>query len=458
MNKNKKKWIKISIIAVVIIIIVLAIGKKQGWFGKQDAIKVSTEKVANRSIIETVSANGKIQPETEVKISPDISGELIELYVKEGDHVNQGDILAKVNPEIYQSNYDQSTAGLNMQKANEANAKARLAQVQAQFTNAKSSYDRNDKLYKQQAISASEFDAAKSAFESARAEVEAAEQSVKAASYTVKSSEAALKESRENLTKTTIYSPVEGTVSKLNVEKGERVVGTSQFSSGTEIMRIANLDGMEVNVSANENDIVRVHLGDTALIEVDAYLNRKFKGIVTEVATSANTSGVSVDQVTNFDVKIRVLRDSYKDLLKPLMPDFSPLRPGMSATVDIQTEIAKNVMTIPIQAVTTRTDTSLLKDKEKIKPKTEKPDENVEDARVKKEQVSVEYVFVYDNGVAKMRKVKSGIQDNTYIRIISGLTNNDEIITAPYLAVSKTLKDGQKVNKVDKNDLFKEEK
>jgi HlyD family secretion protein len=457
MDKKKKMWLRIGIAAAVVVILVLATGKKMGWLGKQDSVKVSTEKVAKRSIIETVSANGKIQPETEVKISPDISGELIELFVKEGDHVSQGDILAKVNPEIYKSNYDQASAGLNMQKANEANSKARLAQVQAQFTNAKSSFDRNDKLFKQQAISASEFDAAKSAFESAKAEVEAAEQSVKAATFTVRSSEAALKESRENLTKTTIYAPVDGTVSKLNVEKGERVVGTSQFSSGTEIMRIANLNGMEVNVSVNENDIVRVHLGDTALIEVDAYLNRKFKGIVTEVATSANTTGVSVDQVTNFDVKIRVLRDSYKDLLKPELPDFSPLRPGMSATVDIQTETAKNVLTIPIQAVTTRADTANTKQKEQKKT-TEVKTGNVEDARVKKEEVAIEYVFVYDNGIARMRKVKSGIQDNTYIRIVEGLKESDEVIVAPYLAVSKNLKEGQEVKKVEKSELFKEEK
>jgi HlyD family secretion protein len=454
---NKKKWIRLGIIVLVVVVVVLAIGKKQGWFGKQDIVKIATEKVTKRSIIETVSANGKIQPETEVKVSPDISGELIELFVKEGDIVKQGDILAKVDPEIYQSNYDQATAGLNMQKANEANAKARLAQVQAQFSNTRLSFERNEKLFKQQAISASEFDAAKAAFESAKAEVEAAEQSVKASTYTVKSSEAALQESRKNLSKTTIYAPVDGSVSKLIVEKGERVVGTSQFSSGTEIMRIANLGGMEVNVSVNENDIVRVHIGDTALIEVDAYLNRKFKGIVTEVATSANTQGTSVDQVTNFDVKIRVLRESYTDLLKADQPGYSPLRPGMSATVDIQTETVRNILTLPIQAVTTRKDTSSIDKKEVAEDKKVVADEKQDDAKKKEAEEMVEYVFLYVDGTAKLIKVKSGIQDNTYIVISEGLKEGDEVISAPYKAVSKTLKNNQKVKKVDKKELFTED-
>lgn len=450
---NRKKWIRLAIAAAVIIIIILAIGKKQGWFGKQDVQKISTEKVTKQSIIETVSANGKIQPETEVKVSPDISGEIIELYVKEGDVVKKGDILAKVDPEIYQSNYDQSVAGLNMQRANEANSKARLAQVQAQYNNIKLSYNRDEMLYKKLAISASEYDASKAAFESAQAEVEAAAQSVKAATFTVKSSEAALQESRKNLTKTTIYAPVDGSVSKLNVEKGERVVGTSQFSSGTEIMRIANLGGMEVNVSVNENDIDRVHLGDTALIEVDAFLNRKFKGIVTEVATSANIEGTSVEQVTNFDVKIRVLRESYTDLLKADQPGYTPLRPGMSATVDIQTETVKNVLTLPIQAVTTRKDTSSAEKKNtnEMKPaESEKKDEK----KKKPEEDMIEYVFVYDNGIAKLTRVKSGIQDNVNIQIKEGLKEGDEVIVAPYKAVAKTLKNNEKVKKVNKSELF----
>jgi len=460
MKISKKNWIRIGISAAIVIIVVLTIGKKQGWIGKNTEIKVAVEKVSPRSIIETVTANGKIQPEIEVKVSPDISGELTELYVKEGDRVAAGQILAKVDPEMYISNYDQSVAMLNTQKANEANSRARLVQVEAQYTNAKLTFDRNEKLWKQKAISDAEFDAAKAAYEGAKAEVTSSEQTVKAANYTVKNSEAALKQSKENLTKTTIYAPVDGTISKLNVEKGERVSGTSQFSSGTELMRIANLAGMEVKVSVNENDIVRVKLGDTALIEVDAYLNRKFKGIVSEIATSANISGVSVDQVTNFDVKIRVLSDSYKDLLKAGDSTFTPLRPGMSATVDIQTHRVENVMTIPIQCVTARIDSAALKI-EKDKEKSVKKDESGADDQVVKTQKEsteqIEYVFVYADGAVKMTKVKTGIQDNSYIQILEGLKDGQEIVTAPYRAISKTLKDGDKVKSVDKKELFNQE-
>lgn len=451
MKLNKKKSIQIGAIVVVILIVFLAIAKKNGWIGESDMVKVSTESGDLRSIIETVAANGKIQPEIEVKVTPDISGEITDLFVKEGDQVKTGDILAKINPEIYRSNLEQAQASVNTQKANEANGRARLVQVKAQFLNAKASFERNEKLFTQQAISAADFDAAKAAFESAKAEVEATEQSVKAASFTVKSAEAGYNEARENFGKTTIYAPVDGTVSRLNVEKGERVSGMSQFSPGTEIMRIANLNGMEVNVSVNENDIIRVSPGDTALIEVDAFLNRKFKGIVSEIATSANVLGVSVDQVTNFDVKIRVLRESYLDLLKPDLPNYSPLRPGMSATVDIQTKRVDKVLTIPIQAVTTRIDSTELKANEDKK-------KGDEEATVKKDsQAFQEYVFVYADGKVSLVKVKSGIQDNTYIHIIEGLTKDQEVVIAPYRAISKTLKDGDKVKKVDKKDLFNKE-
>ncbi len=457
MTIKRKKTIRLGIIILIILIIFLAIARRSGWIGKSDLTKVSTEKVERRSIIETVAANGKIQPETSVKVTPDISGEITELFVKEGDQVKQGDILAKVDPEIYRSNLDQAMASLNTQKANEANARARLSQVQASYANAKSNFDRNDKLYKQQTISAADYDAAKSTFESAKAEVEAAEQTIKAASYTVKSAEAMLSEARENFTKTTIYAPVDGTISSLNVEKGERVSGTSQFSPGTEIMTIANLAGMEVNVSVNENDIVRVSLGDTSLIEVDAYLNRKFKGIVTEIATSANVAGTSVDQVTNFDVKIRILRESYLDLLRPENPNYSPLRPGMSATVDIQTTRAKDILTIPIQAVTTRIDSAELKAKKDTQRKKEVMGQEDTEKQKKETQEVREYVFIYTDGKVTMKKVKTGIQDNTYIEIKEGLSTNDEVVTAPYRAISKTLKDGTKVKKVDKKELFNEE-
>ena len=313
-----------------------------------------------------------------------------------------------------------------------------------------------EKLFKENVISQAEYDQAKASYEVAKAQVDAAEQDIKASGYMIKSSEAALKRSKDDLNRTAIYAPNNGTVSKLSVEKGERVTGASQFSSGTEIMRVANLNEMEAQVQVNENDIVRVTMGDTALIEVDAYLNRKFKGIVTEIATSANTTGVSVDQVTNFNVKIHLLKDSYKDLLNPAMPNFSPFRPGMSATVEIQTETAKDVLTIPIQSVTTRiAKDSLDKLNDKGKVKKEQGDEEVEVVSSKKKSGDIqECVFLYIDGIAIQKNVKTGIQDNTYIQIISGLTDGKEVITGPYSAISKTLKDKDKVKKVDKKDLF----
>lgn len=446
--KKRKNLIRFGIAAVVLIIIVLAIARKQGLIGKEDLTSVTTEKAELRSIIETVSANGKIQPEAEVKISPDVSGEVVEVFVKEGDEVQAGAILAKIDPKIYASNYDRILASLNTQKANLANSRARVAQVQAQYINAKASFERNERLWKEKAISASEYDAAKSAFEVARAEVTAAEETVKAADYSVKSAEASVKESAENLYKTTIYAPVSGTISKLNVEKGERVAGASQFSAGTEILRIANLTMMEVIVSVNENDIVRVSLNDTALVEVDSYLNKKFKGIVTSIATSANVSGLSADQVTNFDVKIRMLPESYGDLLPKGSSNVSPFRPGMSATVDIQTETALNVLTVPIQSVTAREDSTKMEKKDNEK-------ESKEAEEVKRNEPVQEYVFLVKGGTVSLQKVKTGIQDNTYIQITSGLKAGDEVVSGPYRAVSKSLKNGDKVEVVDKADLFK---
>lgn len=356
-KSNKKIWIIAGSLAIVVLIVIAVIVKNN----RNEGVKVTAEKVVKRTIIQTVSANGKIQPEKDIKISPYISGEVVQLLVKEGDEVKAGDLLAKIDPEIYVSAFDQSNASLNTQKANEANAKARLTQMKAQLENAKLTFERQQKLFNQNVISKAEFDQAKSAYDVANAQVEASEQDINASQFMVKSSEAGMKRAKEDLTRTAIFAPNDGTVSKLSVEKGERVTGASQFSSGTEIMRVANLNEMEVQVEVNENDIVRVSMGDTALIEVDAYLNRKFKGVVTEIATSANTTGTSVDQVTNFNVKIHLLKDSYKDLLNPKYPNFSPFRPGMSATVEIQTETAKDVMTIPIQAVTTRVARTVLK-------------------------------------------------------------------------------------------------
>ncbi len=453
---KKKIWIIIAVVAVVAAIVILAVVKGQ----RNEGTKVATEKVMKRTIIQTVSSNGKIQPEKDIKISPYISGEVVELYVKEGNQVKKGDLLAKIDPEIYISQFDQSEAAVNTQKANLANSKARLAQIRAQFENARLTFERQEKLFKENVISKAEYDQSKAAFQVAQAQITAGEEDIKASDFMVKNSEAALKRSKEDLTRTAIFAPNDGTVSKLGVLKGERVTGASQFSSGTEIMRIANLNEMEAQVQVNENDIVRVSMGDTALIEVDAYLNRKFKGVVTEIATSANTTGVSVDQVTNFNVKIHILKDSYKDLLVGKEVDFSPFRPGMSCTVEIQTEVAENTLTVPIQAVTTRIAKDTL-DKINAKNKTTKDngDDQVEMVTVKKKSDKIqECVFIFSDGTAKKIDVKTGIQDNSFIQIVSGLKVGDEIITAPYSAVSKLLNNGDKVKKVDKKDLFTKEK
>lgn len=440
---KNNKLLKYLAIGVVVLIIIMVIAKQQGCVGGEKATKVVVEKAEKHTIIEVVTANGKIEPEIEVKLSPDVSGEVVELYVKEGEEVEKGKLLAKINPDIYESALDRMEASLNTSKANLANAKARLAQTKAKFINDEANYLRNEKLFSQGVISQAEFDGIKANFEISKSDVEAAEQSVYAAQFTVHSAEAALKESKESLHKTSIYAPMSGTISKLSVEKGERVVGTSQFA-GTEIMRIANLNEMEVNVSVNENDIIRVTKGDTAIIEVDAYQDRKFKGIVTEIANSANTTGLSADQITNFDVKIKILRSSYEDLISESENASFPFRPGMSATVDIQTQLEKDIIAVPIQAVTIRED-SLKNSKDTVKNKKEikeNPDE---------------YIFVYDNGFAKMIKVKTGIQDNKFIQIIEGINDGTEVITAPYRVVSKKLKDGSPVIKTDRDNLYEKE-
>lgn len=452
MNKKLIYWLGGALIIIIIVLVVL---KKNGKIGTSDSTKVTVEKVTKVTIIETVTANGKIQPEKDIKVSPFISGEVIELTVLEGDMVEKGQLLAKIDPEQYVSAYERAEAGLNSQKAAEANARANLAQANAQYIKNKLDYERNLALWEKKVISDSDMEKIKSTFDVSKAQVDASEESLKSAEFQVKSSAASLREAKENLSRTAVYAPQNGTVSKLNVERGERVQGASQFSAGTELMRIANLNNMEVNVEVSENDIVRVHLNDTALIEVDAYLNRDFKGIVTEIATSANTTGTSADQVTNFDVKILILSDSYQDLVPENDPSYSPFRPGMSASVDIQTRTERNVIAVPIAAVTTRADTTgrLQSAKEKRDEKKEADEGKV----VSKKEIK-EYVFTYVDGKAKMVAVKTGIQDNSFIQILEGLEVGQEVITGPYTAVSKTLKNHDAVEITEKKDLFTEKK
>jgi HlyD family secretion protein len=416
---KNNKILKILLPIALVLIILAVIGKKQGWFGKAVTIKVAVEKAELRSITETITANGKIQPEKEVKISPDVSGEIVEMNVKEGDNVTKGQLLCRIKPDTYISQRDRSMAAIS-------SAKARQSQTEAQFIQADLSFKRSKQLFEEQTISKSEFEQAQASYTVAKSEVDAAR-------FSVISAEASLKEANENLTKTTIYAPMTGTVSMLLVELGERVVGTSMMT-GTEMMRVADLSRMEARVEVNENDIVRVNLGDTALISVDAYLDHKFKGVVTEIANSAKTTGVSADQVTNFDVKILVLAGSYQKLVKA--GEINPLRPGMSASVDIQTETRKSVLSVPIQSVTTRTDTT--------KMQVTASDEDIRTL-----------IFISEGTYALAKDVKTGIQDNSFIEITSGIKEGDQVITAPFSAISKKLSDSTIIQIVKKEELFK---
>jgi len=426
--KRKKNKIQTYAIAIAVIaIIVLIVGKKQGWLGENFGIKVAAETVKRRTITEVITANGKIQPETEVKISPDVSGEIIELDVKEGDEVTRGQLLVIIKPDTYEQ-------AVNRNEASLSSSKARLAQAEAKQVESELAFSRSKTLYQQKAIAQSDFESAEAAYKVALAEVKAAE-------FSVRSAEASVEEAREELVKTKIYAPMNGTVSKLNVEKGERVVGTNMYA-GTEIMVIADLTRMEVKVDVNENDIVKVSRSDTALAEVDAYMGRRFKGVVTEIANSANTTGTSTDQVTNFEVKVLLLKDSYADLIDSVKGNLYPFRPGMSATVDIQTETRTNVLTVPIQAITTRVigkaDSTALKSS----------------GKEEKEEVA----FRYADGKVYKTRVKPGIQDKDNIEILEGLNDSDAVVVAPYNAINKTLKDSMKVEKVPEKELFSPKK
>jgi HlyD family secretion protein len=432
---KSKKILKFVIGIALITIVVLLVGKKQGWFGGKVSIKVAVEKSEIRDIIEVITSNGKVQPQMEVKLSPDVSGEIVELHVKEGDKVVKGDLLLKIKPDNYISNRNRVEASLN-------NTKARLKQAEAQLSQAKLEFERKEKLWEQKAISDAEYELASTNYNSAKAEKEAAV-------FSVQSAEASLREAEENLRKTTIYAPISGTVSKLEVELGERVVGT-ELMTGTPLLRIANMDKMEVLVEVNENDIVRVHHNDTAIIELDAYLGKKFTGLVTEIPVSANVSGLSSDQVTNFSVKIEVMSDSYKDLATERNP--YPFRPGMSTTAYIQTSRKSGVIAVPVQSVTTRADTSVVLMKI---PEEGEEDQNQSASEKMDEKV---VVFLLQEGKALQREVVTGIQDDTYIEIISGIEAGEEVIVAPYSAVSKNLENNSPVEVVEMKDLFKTDK
>ncbi len=424
-KKTNNKLIYILLGAVAVLVVVAIIGKQQGWIGNPDAKQVTMGTTLVTDITEQVSASGMVQPVVEVKISPEVPGEIIELFVEEGDSVAIGQPLIHLKPDNLISALERVQASLNQQKAQLANARSGLFRAEAQYSRAKLEYKRQKQLHQSKAISDADMEVAEANYKIAEQDLNSARQSVKAAEYTVQSAEASVKEARENLGFTRIKAPMSGIVSKLSVEKGERVVGTSQMA-GTEMLRIADLNQMEVRVDVNENDIVRVNLGDTAIIDVDAYtyLDKKFKGVVTAIANTANAK-VSADAVTEFEVKIRILNESFKDLQKN--GSQSPFRPGMTASVDIITDTKKDVLAVPLGAVTTR---------------VSKPEGDEKTKVSEKEDKLKEVVFVHENGKAKMVEVTTGISDFENIEITGGLEKGVELITGPFLEVSKNLKDG----------------
>lgn len=452
-NKKKRRKSRLGrnvLIAVVLIVLGYVGARSTGMVGKKKLTEVFTAKTKKVRIIEQVSASGKVQPEIEVKISPDVSGEIVEVLVEEGDSVVKGQLLLKIRPDNLQAALENSQAVLNSRRAATSQAEASYFQRQAEFARLKIEFERSKKLYEQKVVSQADFQLAKTNFDVAKQQLASAKQNIEATKFNAQSAAANVSQNLDNLSRTSVYSPVNGTISKLNVEKGEKVVGTAQMA-GTEMLRIANLSNMEVQVDVNENDIVRVELKDTAVIEVDAYLsqNKKFKGIVTEIANTANPTA-SPDAVTEFKVKVRILQESYQDLLAQ-KKKMAPFRPGMTASVEIMTDVKDNVLSVPLAAVTTRNP-----DKKKGRGgRGNQPQNNskADEKKKKKSNRPQEVVFVYDAKTKKVtkKKVKTGISDFENIQVLSGLKEGEEVVTGPFTIVSKRLKDKESVEKTDKN-------
>ena len=460
MAKQKQKSNKLIywlIGALLAIIAFLVIGKSAGWIGKPKEIEVELAKVKRVSIVEKVSASGTVQPVTEVKIAPEVSGEIIDLLVNEGDAVKRGQLLVKIRPDTWESQLERAQASLSQQRANLAQSEANLNASKAQFIRAEQEYKRQETLWEQKVISESDWQLAKQNYAIAKTDVTSREKSVEAAKYVIQSTEAALREAQENFRKTSVVAPMDGIVSKLIVKKGERVVGTATMA-GTEMLRIADLNVMEVRVDVNENDIVRVSVGDTAIIDVDAYANanKKFKGVVTLIANTAKDK-LSADAITEFEVRILILDDSYQDLVKA--GNRFPFRPGMTASADILTERKENVLAVPLAAVTTRNPNQIQGGDQKEGP----PNRNASqtsaqqnDQQKKPDETKV-VIFVNDHGMAKMKEVKTGISDFDNIEILSELGDSTEVVTGPFLVVSNRLKDGDKVRPIEKKEETKKD-
>jgi HlyD family secretion protein len=422
---------------------------------KDKGVKVTAEKISRRSIVETVNASGKVYPEVEVKISPDISGEIVELNVQEGDSVRRGQVLARIYADIYSSQRDEASARVAQSQATVANSAASLDALKAQLELDKQTFNRNKQLFDEKVISQSEFEQYESKYRSSQAQYNAALQNIRSLQAGVQSAQTQLGAANKNLGRTTLTAPMNGVISMLTVKKGERVVGTAQMA-GTEMMRVADLGIMEVRVDVGENDVVKVSIGDSADVEVDAYNNRKFKGIVTQIAASTVKSGASAmtaNDVTNYEVRIRLDRASYADLMDPSKPKKFPFRPGMNASADIKTKRTDNAIAVPITAVAARVKGSdeSLEDKKK-ETKKEDGDEPTPAASLDELE---EVIFVLkEDGKVEKRVVNTGIQDINYIQVVNGLKEGEQVVTAPYNAISKTLKSGTKVTVVSKDKLF----
>ena len=441
--------------AAILLIAVAMIGKSKGWFGNKKPTEVVFAKVERRTITEKVGASGDIQPEVEVSISPEVPGEIIELTISEGDTVTMGQLLVKIRPDNFISALERANANYNQQKANLADARARLARSEAQYIRAELEYNRNMQLFEQQVISTADYELAVANFKIAQQDLESARQNAIAAEYVVKSAQASVDEAKENLRRTSISAPMSGTVSLLNVELGERVVGTSQMA-GTELLRIADLSLMEVRVDVNENDIIRIQKSDTATIEVDSYasMDKTFAGVVTEIANTANNK-VSDDAVTEFEVRIRILRSSYEDLIKEKKL-INPFKPGMTASVEIITQTRENVLAVPLAAVATRSARQLEEDAKEYDEEEEESEDDPNDQRqTAADRELFEVVFVHDSEKARLVKVKTGISDYEHIEIREGLSEGQEIVSGPYVAVSRRLRDGEAVTSMEQENKRK---
>ena len=464
MHLMDKKWIWILVALVVVIGTLMGL-KKAGVIGKEEGTKVSVETVTRRNITEVVNASGKVYPEIEVKISPDVSGEIVELTVMEGDSVRRGQLLARVYADILATQRDQAAAVVNQQQAQVGNVSAALEAFKARMEQAERQYQRQKQLYGEKVISRLEFEQAENAVLTSRADYNAAQKSIQSTKAAVASAQASLQRTNKDLSRTSVLAPMDGVVSLLNVKKGERVVGNSMMA-GTEMLRIADMRTIEVRVDVGENDIPKVSYGDTALVEVDAYSDRKFKGIVTQIASTNRGAGGSVatsaNDVTNYEVRIRLLPDSYADLLDPARPRNFPFRPGMSASADIQTNTHVNVLAVPINAVTTRDKNDTLSvGEEKVSKKEQKSAEPASGEKVVTGNIddmeAVVFVLQSDGKVRRVR-VRTDIQDISHIEVVDGLKEGDQVVTGPYAIVSKELKNGMAVKVVPKEELFEVKK